>query len=93
VDWASPDEDDAEGIVGEEPQALAAEPQAEAESQEAFEDKVMLPHRESEPQKGPYIHEEEGIVLFTHIKEDVLASMRVTTHLIVLVEPGYMIRL
>ena len=51
VDWASPDEDD-EGIGGEEPQALAAEPQAEAESQEAIEDKVMLPHREAEPPRG-----------------------------------------
>jgi hypothetical protein len=36
VDWAKPDGDDDE-LGDEEPQALAAEPQAEAESQEALE--------------------------------------------------------
>ena len=55
VDRARPDEHDDEGIFGdEEPRALAAEPQAEAESQEALEDNVMLPHREAEPPRAIY---------------------------------------
>ena len=52
VDCARPDENDDEGIGGEEPQALAAEPQAEAKSQEALEDKVLLPLGEAEPPRG-----------------------------------------
>ena len=47
VDWASPDEDD-EGIGGEGPQALAAETQAEAKSQ----NKVLPPLVEAEPPRG-----------------------------------------
>ena len=52
VDWAMPDENDDEGIGDEEPQALAAEPQAEAEPQEALEDKVLLPLGEAEPPRA-----------------------------------------
>jgi hypothetical protein len=52
VDWASPDENNDEGIGGEEPQALAAEPQAEAKSQEALEGKVLPPFVEAEPPRG-----------------------------------------
>jgi hypothetical protein len=54
VDSASPDENDDERIGGEEPQALAAEPQAEAKSQEALEDKVLPPLVEAEPPRAIY---------------------------------------
>ncbi|MFM7980613.1 MAG: hypothetical protein ACKPKO_14970, partial [Candidatus Fonsibacter sp.] len=80
MDWAKPDEDDDEGIGGGEgPQALATEPQAEADPQEALEDNVLLPHREAEPPMGPYIHEQHGMNLPTDVEEDVLASNRDTT--------------
>ena len=58
--WTEPAQtkNDDEGIGGEEPQALAAEPQAEAKSQEALEHMVLLPIGEAEPPRGPYyIHE------------------------------------
>ena len=48
VNWAQPDEDDDElGNEEPQPQALAAEPQAETEAQE-----VLLPQRETEPPNG-----------------------------------------
>ena len=55
VDWASPDKHDDECIGGEEPQALAAEPQAEAKLQEALEDMVLLPLGEADPPMGGHI--------------------------------------